>query len=247
MAQHSASVTVNAPVNQVYTLWTHFNDYPKFMSYVKEVTYYDDRRSHWVADIVGHHEWDAVNENWIENRQIGWRSTDGLENSGVVTFQQQGESNTLIDVTVSYDPPAGFLGDIGEVLGAGKAFETALQHDLNHFANMVAQAPEGALDPMSSNYLFHGDSAAAKGQTTQEQDRTMGEAVGAGANASSSYGSGSSIGAGSGYNSSADSGSTGFGGGTADQNANTGVYGSRSGAAVGTDDATVDSDTSRVL
>jgi uncharacterized membrane protein len=174
MAQHSASVTVNAPANQVYAMWTHFNDYPKFMSYIKEVTYYDDSRSHWVADIVGHHEWDAVNENWIDGRQIGWRSTDGLNNSGVVTFEPQGESNTLVTVVVNYDPPAGFLGDIGEALGVGKRFETALQHDLNHFATMVAQAPQGALDPMSSNYLFHSDSAASRGETTQEQDRTMG-------------------------------------------------------------------------
>src|SRR5437870_9549974 len=82
--QHHASVTVNAPVHQVYSLFTHFNDFPKFMSFVKEVTYYDEQRSHWVADVVGQHEWDAVNENWIEERQIGWRSTNGLENAGLV-------------------------------------------------------------------------------------------------------------------------------------------------------------------
>ena len=38
MAQHMASVTVNAPVHQVYQLFSHFNDFPKFMSYIKEVT-----------------------------------------------------------------------------------------------------------------------------------------------------------------------------------------------------------------
>ncbi|HCF87591.1 MAG TPA: cyclase, partial [Ktedonobacter sp.] len=59
MAEHRASVTVNAPVHQVYGLFTHFNDFPKFMSFVKEVTYYDEQRSHWVAEIAGRHEWDA--------------------------------------------------------------------------------------------------------------------------------------------------------------------------------------------
>jgi len=49
MAEHRASVTVNAPVHQVYGLFTHFNDFPKFMSFVKEVTYYDEQRSHWVG------------------------------------------------------------------------------------------------------------------------------------------------------------------------------------------------------
>lgn len=31
------------------------------MTFIKEVTYIDDRHSHWVAPIAGRHEWDAVN------------------------------------------------------------------------------------------------------------------------------------------------------------------------------------------
>ncbi len=171
--EHHASVTVNAPVHQAYSLFTHFNDFPKFMSFVKEVTYYDDQRSHWVVEVLGRHEWDAQNEDWIENRQIGWRSYNGLENTGRVTFQTTGPMQTLVDVFLSYNPPAGVLGDVGEKLGAGSRFENALQQDLNNFARMVDQAPPGALDPQSSNYLFHSGSAAAKGTTTSRQDATM--------------------------------------------------------------------------
>jgi uncharacterized membrane protein len=43
MAEYHAAVTVNAPVHQVYTLFTHLHDFPKFMSFVKEVTYYDEQ------------------------------------------------------------------------------------------------------------------------------------------------------------------------------------------------------------
>ena len=173
MAEHQASVRVQAPVEQVYELFTHFNDYPKFMSHVKEVTYYDQERSHWVVDIVGRHEWDAVNENWIKGQQVGWRSTDGLQNSGRVTFSATGDNQTLLTVLIGYNPPAGVLGEIGESLGAGKAFEKALNRDLMHFARMVQEAPPGALDPQSSNYLFHSESAAARGTTTRAQDETM--------------------------------------------------------------------------
>lgn len=173
-AEHHASATVNAPIHEVYCLFSHFNDFPKFMSFVKEVTYYDDQRSHWVADIVGRHEWDAQNQDWVENRQIGWRSYNGLENTGKVTFQTVGPMQTLIDVYISYNPPAGLLGDLGERLGAGSRFENALQQDLNNFARMVDQAPPGALDPESSNYLFHSGSAAAKDTTTSRQNATMG-------------------------------------------------------------------------
>jgi len=58
-------------------------------------------------------------------------------------------------------------------MGAGSRFESVLQHDLDNFARMVDQAPPGALDPTSSNYLFHSGSAAAKGTTTERQNQTM--------------------------------------------------------------------------
>lgn len=174
MAQHSASVTVEAPLHQVYELYTHFNDYPKFMTFVKEVTYLDDQRSHWVVDIVGTHEWDAVNEGWIPDRQVGWRSLDGVLNAGHASFEPAGPDRTRVTVEVTYEPPAGFLGQIGEMLGAGGQFERRLQHDLDHFAQMVREAPPGALDPTSSSYLFHDDSAAAQGRTTKAQDESMG-------------------------------------------------------------------------
>ncbi len=173
MADHRASVVVNAPVEQVYAMFSHFNDFHKFMRFVKEVTYYDDMRSHWVAEIAGRHEWDATNTGWQPNRRIGWTSTDGLENAGVVTFTPHGPNQTQVDVTITYNPPGGIIGDAGEALGTGKRFERALQEDLDNFARMVEHAPAGALDPMSSNYLFHEGSAAARGETTDAQNRTM--------------------------------------------------------------------------
>lgn len=174
MAEHQASVVVNAPVEQVYPMFTHFNDFPKFMSFVKEVTYYDDQTSHWVVDVAGRHEWDAVNTDWIPNQQIGWESTRGRENRGLVTFKPLGPGQTRVTVEVWYNPPGGVVGDIGEKLGAGDRFDHALQKDLNHFARMVEEAPPGARDPESSNYLFHRHSAASRAQTTDAQNRTMG-------------------------------------------------------------------------
>lgn len=170
---HQASVVIDAPVHQVYTLFTHFNDFPKFMSFVKEVTYHDDQTSHWVAEVVGRHEWDAANEGWVEDRQVGWRSTSGLENFGKVTFQSVGNNQTNVVVDINYNPPAGVLGDLGEKAGAGNRFQQALQDDLNKFARLVEQSPVGALDPNSSSYIFNSDSAAAKGQTTESQNRSM--------------------------------------------------------------------------
>jgi len=174
MVEHRASVVVNAPIHQVYTLFTHFNDFPKFMSFVKEVTYYDQERSHWVAEVAGRHEWDAVNEDWIPDRQIGWHSFSGLSNYGRVIFSPVDNGQTHIDVYINYHPPVGILGTLGEHLGAGKHFDDVLQNDLGHFAEMVRQAPANALDPTMSQYLFHPNSAAVQGKTTERQNATMG-------------------------------------------------------------------------
>jgi ribosome-associated toxin RatA of RatAB toxin-antitoxin module len=171
MAEHSASIIINAPVHQVYVLFTHFQDFPKFMRFVKEVTYLDtdEQRTHWVAHVLTDYEWDAVNEDWIPDQQIGWRSTSGLQNTGKVKFRTLAPQRTAVDVYISYVPPSGALGQLGEAFGAGSYFDTILTEDLEHFAQMVEQAPEGALDPMSSHYLFHPNSAASLKVITSRQ------------------------------------------------------------------------------
>jgi hypothetical protein len=173
MIEHTATVTVHAPVHQVYALFTHFNDFPKFMSFVKEVTYSDQQHSHWVVQLWGHHEWDAINEDWIEDRQIGWRSISGLQNTGRVKFLETGPNETQLSVFVSYTPPAGEPGMVAARLGADERFDAELQQDLRNFARMVQNAPADALDPMSSHYLFHPGSAMANNQTTQRQNASM--------------------------------------------------------------------------
>jgi hypothetical protein len=173
MAEHSASVIIYAPVQQVYALFTHFNDFPKFMRFVKEVTYYDDKRSHWVVQALGRYEWDAVNEDWIDGLQVGWRSTNGLKNTGRVKFRSLGANRTEVDVYICYYPPSGALGAIGESLGVDNYFDALLQQELHHFARMVEEAPAGALDPMSSHYLFHENSAAARKEITERQSVAM--------------------------------------------------------------------------
>ncbi|GCE05736.1 SRPBCC family protein [Dictyobacter aurantiacus] len=173
MSEHHVSVTVHAPIEQVYAFFTHFNDFPKFMSFVKEVTYYDERRSHWVAQIAGTHEWDAVNESWIPNQQVGWRSTSGLANSGLVRFDSMGTDSTRVDVYISYTPPAGVAGRVVNSMGIDERFQTSLQQDMENFARMVEEAPQGALDPMQSHYLFHDQSAVAKHQVTSGQQASM--------------------------------------------------------------------------
>jgi len=169
MIEHSASVTIKAPVHQVYKLFTHFSDFPKYMSFIREVTYYDEQRSHWVVQVIRQYEWDAINVDWITDQQVGWRSTRGFHNSGKVKFRSLGSESTIVDVYIQYVPPKGLLGQFGDTMGISSYFELILQKDLHNFACLVEQAPPDALDPMSSHYLFHSESAAAKKLITSKQ------------------------------------------------------------------------------
>lgn len=139
MARHVASITVHADVSDVYGMWMHFPDYPNFMSHVRSVSYIDGERTRWVVNIVGRHEWAAKNENWIRDRQIGWRSIDGLENSGLVEFVRKSNGDTEINVAIEYTPPGGVAGKAAEILGAGKAFERGLREDLERFARTIGR------------------------------------------------------------------------------------------------------------
>jgi hypothetical protein len=123
--------------------------------------------------VLRDYEWNAVNEDWIIDKQVGWRSTAGLSNTGRVKFRELGANRTEVDVYISYVPPSGALGQLGEAFVAGSYFDIILKEDLEHFAHMVEQAPPGALDPMSSHYLFHAQSAATLKAVTSRQTNAM--------------------------------------------------------------------------
>ncbi|GHO73715.1 hypothetical protein KSD_14860 [Ktedonobacter sp. SOSP1-85] len=173
MGEHHVTVLVPDSVKNVYALFTHFHDFPKYMRFVQEVTYYDPQRSHWVVQVGGKQEWDAVNENWIPERQVGWRSIKGLQNRGTVKFTSLGPDQTLVDVFISHIPPMGIVGRIAEWLGIDSHFQTILEKEMQNFTRMVEEAPRGTADPMLSHYLFHQESAFTRGKTTERQRTSM--------------------------------------------------------------------------
>ncbi len=173
MAEQYASVTIDAPVHQVYSLFTHFSDFPTFMYCVKEVTVADEQRTHWVVHILRDYEWDAVSEDCIPDQQFGWRSTRGLFTCGKVKFRSIEPQRTIVDVYLHYTPPFGPLGRLVDMLGVGGRVEAFLKEDLAHFARMVEQIPAQSLEPMASHYLFHARSAVATKTITPRYQRAM--------------------------------------------------------------------------
>ena len=117
MAQVEKSIEVEAPLSAVYNQWTQFEEFPKFMEGVKSVTQLGDDRVHWVAEIGGKEkEWDARITEQTPDQRVAWRSEDGAENAGVVTFQRVGEGETKVKLQMDYDPE-GVVEGTGDMLG----------------------------------------------------------------------------------------------------------------------------------
>jgi len=173
MTEHNTSTIVRAPVHQVYTLFTQFGDFPTYMQFVREVTYLDARHTHWVVRVGRDLEWVAGNQDWVPDQQIGWRSVSGVNNDVCIKFHELGPNRTMVDVYISYTPPSGPFGPLVDIFGTSQAISASLRQELHHFACMVEQTPPGELDPMRSHYLFHPDSAYARGMLTTGQKIAM--------------------------------------------------------------------------
>jgi uncharacterized membrane protein len=107
-------INVAAPVEQVYEFWSSFENFPRFMSNVREVRRNADGSSHWVvAGPAGVPvEWDAVITRQTPNELIAWKSVEGasVENAGIVRFDSNADGSTRVEVKLSYNPPTGAVG-----------------------------------------------------------------------------------------------------------------------------------------
>ncbi|MGQ0712559.1 MAG: SRPBCC family protein [Gemmatimonadaceae bacterium] len=120
------AITVQAPVERVYAFFTQWDNWPRWMSHVREVrslgAIQGQDRTHWVVDGPAGTTvtWDAVTTALIPNEQIAWKSIEGaaVEHAGVVRFARTADGATTIDVKMTYNPPAGAVGHaVASILG----------------------------------------------------------------------------------------------------------------------------------
>jgi uncharacterized membrane protein len=130
---------VEAPIEQVYAFWENYENFPLFMSNVREVQDLGGQRSRWVVNGPGHLpvEWNAVLTEREPNRLLAWRSEPGsmLDNAGVIRFGREG-SGTRIDFRFCYSPPAGRAGRaMVEFFGADP--RTRVNEDLGRLRTLL--------------------------------------------------------------------------------------------------------------
>jgi uncharacterized membrane protein len=134
MASVQESIDVAVPVEVAYEQWTHFEEFPTFMSAVKEVRRLDGSRLRWVAEIGGRQEeWDARITDQVPNERVAWASTSGASNAGVVTFQRLDGATTRVTVEMDHEAN-GILEKVGSALGVD---DRQVHGDLERFRDMV--------------------------------------------------------------------------------------------------------------
>lgn len=134
MATIEKSIEVNVPLHTAYNQWTQFEEFPRFMEGIKQVTQLDDKHLHWLAEIGGkEEEWDAEIVEQIPDQRIAWRSTSGKLNAGVVTFHYIAPDKTKIMLQMEYDPE-GFVEKAGDMLGI---VERRVKGDLDRFKEFI--------------------------------------------------------------------------------------------------------------
>ncbi|MBE9583681.1 DUF2892 domain-containing protein [Mucilaginibacter sp. JRF] len=132
-----SSFVVNKPRYQVYDFWRQLDNLPLFMKHLESVQILDNNRSHWELKLpanVVKVSWDAEIVKDEPGYMIGWSSLPGsiINNAGKVRFRDAENGGTLIDVVISYHPPAGGFGaSIAHVLNP--VFKNMVNADVQNF------------------------------------------------------------------------------------------------------------------
>jgi uncharacterized membrane protein len=140
------TINIKAPVNVVYDFWTNLENFPRFMSRVREVVNRGNGVSHWVMEGPGGMpvECDAVITKYIPNRVLAWKSLPGtgIESAGHIRFDSNPDDSTRVDMRLSYKPPMGAIGHAAaELFGADP--ERQMDADIMRMKNLI----EGANPP----------------------------------------------------------------------------------------------------
>jgi uncharacterized membrane protein len=154
------SIRIDAAPDEVYEMWSNYENFPRFMSHVVEVRDMGRRRSHWVVQGPAgtQFEFDSMLTEQTKNRRLAWRSEPGAQipNSGSVEFEPY-RGGTRVTVRFSYSPPAGALGHgLASLLGSDP--KRQMDDDLarmKHFIERGAIPHDAAQREKSGSRFLH--------------------------------------------------------------------------------------------
>ncbi|MFT3796197.1 SRPBCC family protein [Flavobacterium sp.] len=127
------SITIDKPVDEVYTFWRTLENLPKFMKHLESVRQTNKITSEWKAKGpagIGSLSWKSQILMDEKNKMLSWHSLpeSTIDNAGKVYFKDLGD-RTELDVTISYHAPLGVAGETAAKL-LNPLFERMVKKDI---------------------------------------------------------------------------------------------------------------------
>jgi uncharacterized membrane protein len=116
------TIVVHRPINEVFDVWSRFDNFPMFMQHVREIDLeIGGSKSRWTVDGPAGTklEFEAETTAFEPDRVIAWKTTphQPIDHEGRVRFEEV-DGNTRVHVQMTYRPPGGIVGHaIAHILG----------------------------------------------------------------------------------------------------------------------------------
>src|SRR5918994_5540362 len=133
-------INITAPVEEVFAFWSNYENFPRFMSNVRDVKEIGDKQSHWTVAGPGGTavEWNAIITKYVPNESLAWKTMpdSAIQHAGIVRFSRNPDGTTRVDIRMSYNPAAGALGHaVAWIFGADAKSE--IEQDLLRMKTMI--------------------------------------------------------------------------------------------------------------
>ena len=170
------TIEVGAPLHTVYEQICAFENYPRFMTGVEQVTPIGSNRTHWVMDLDGKkREFDAQITELSLDERVSWATTEGPRLSETITLRPVGDTRTQVvaqlDADIAYLMPDDRHGQ--------ETLNRRLKHDLVTLKGIV-ESGVPMLSGASSKRLSGGGLASPASVAHRIQRRTPEPHPGAG-------------------------------------------------------------------
>jgi uncharacterized membrane protein len=136
------TITISAPVERVYEVWTHVENFPRIMEHVRDVRVLAPDHVRWqVEGPLGMPvEWELDITQRIPHALVAWRTSPDsmVTHTGTVRFERGPQDSTRMDIHIAYSPPAGALGYLLSVL-LGADPKRLLDEELVRFKSLMEQ------------------------------------------------------------------------------------------------------------
>ncbi|MGI5865376.1 MAG: SRPBCC family protein [Myxococcales bacterium] len=107
------TININAPIEEVFSFFQSFENFPRFMSHVKSVERIGDNRWRWTVEGPARvpFSWDAEVTRFVPNKVLAWKSLGdaAVKSAGTIHFDKT-NGGTRLHIRMGYNPPAGALG-----------------------------------------------------------------------------------------------------------------------------------------